>query len=148
MSKPNKRKNAKTVYKKMMKKPAHSIISNQDKLEKLEAKENVAIPWHPTIIPPSQKYLETMKYIKEKKFFIDAASGFKVYWNMIKEFHVTNKDTPVLLCEIIYKDKEGNIQPPKKKVYHIVRFNKSEIVGLNSKNVNIWMLKTVKMDLK
>ena len=31
MSKPNKRKNAKTVYKKMIKKPAHSIISNQDK---------------------------------------------------------------------------------------------------------------------
>lgn len=149
MSKPNKRKNAKTMYKKMMKKkPVHPIISNQDKIETLEKKEETAVPWHPVIVPPSQKYLETMKYIKEKKFFIDASNGFKVYWNTIKEFHVNGKDTPVLLCEIVYKDKDGNPQPPKKKVYHIVRYNPLEIVGLNSKNVNIWMMRTVKMDLK
>lgn len=147
MSKPNKRKNAKTVYKKMMKKPAQTIISNQDQIEKSEKAKNIKVPWHPIVVPPTQKYLETMKYIKEKKFFIDAASGFKVYWNTIKEFHVTDKDTPVLLCEIVYKDKEGNTQP-KKKVYHIVRYNPIEIVGLNSKNINIWMLKTVKIDLK
>ena len=144
MSKPNKRKNAKTVYK--SKRPVHPIISTQDRIEKMEKKDDIKVPWHPVIVPPTQKYLETMKYIKEKKFFIDAATGFKVYWNTIKEFHVSGNDTPVLLCEIIYKDKDGKPTPPKKKIYHIVRYNPQEIVGLNSKNTNIWAMKTVKMD--
>lgn len=145
MSKPNKRKNAKTVYKKTTtRRPVHDIISNKDK----EEKQSVQVPWHPVIVPPTEKYLETMRYIKEKKFFVDAATGFKVYWTTIKEFHVTNTDTPVLLCEIVYKNKEGVPQPPKKKVYHIIRYNPTEIVGLNSKNINIWMMKTVKMNTK
>lgn len=135
--------NKKPTYRKQ-KKP--SVISTQDRIKKIEKKmeQNAEVtPFHPVIVPPSEKYADTIRYIKQKKFFIDAATGMKVYLDSIKEFHVDKNDVPVLLCKIVFKDRDDKPKAPQTKVYRIIRYNSDEIVGLNSKNTNIWVLNNV-----
>ena len=122
----------KPMYKKKPKKP---IITTEDKI-----KENNI---EPVVVEASDRYAETIKMIKDKGYFIEASSGYKIFFNDIKEFHSDSKnDTPVLVCLRKSKTKQGGIIE-NKIVYRIVRYNKDEIIGLKSNNINIWQMRVV-----
>ena len=121
----------KPVYKKKPKKPA--IITTEDVKKDIE----------PVVIEASDKYAETIKMIKDKGYFIEASSGYKVFFNDIKEFHSDSKnDTPVFVCIRKSKTKQGGIIESR-IVYRIIRYNKDEIIGLRSNNINIWQMRVV-----
>lgn len=127
----------KPVYKKKPKvvKPRTKPISTEEHMQK----EN---DFHPVFMNPSEKYIETIKGIFKKGYFVDAQYGNRVFTNNILEYHIDRKkDIPVLLCEVKYKNKQGDICSAK-KVFRVVRFNENEIIGMNSTNINIWMMAT------
>lgn len=146
----NKKKGQKPVYKKKKKAPIISTETRQQRLEKKqEQNPNIEqAPFHPVVIPPTEKYRTTIECIFKKGYFVDALSGIRVFAQSIKEFHVDKTDVPVLLCSVkVGKSENGNlVTHMKDRVFRIVRYNEKEIVGLNSKNVNIWMMKLVKVD--
>lgn len=121
----------KPIYKKKPKKP--TIITTEDKVKEIE----------PVVIEASDKYAETIKMIKDKGYFIEASSGYKIFFDDIREFHSDSKnDTPVLVCMKKSKTKQGGIIESK-IVYRIIRYNKDEIIGLKSNNINIWQMRVV-----
>lgn len=128
----------KPVYKKKKKEPVVPISTP----ERVQKDAN----FKPTIVQPSEKYLKTLRYIKKKKYFIDAQFGTRVFWESIMEFHVDKKDVPVLLCDAKYRNKKGDLVN-ERKVYRIVRYNEKEIVGIVSANINPWMAKTVDVSI-
>ena len=136
--KPKKKNNNKPFTKPMYKKKPkkQEIITTEDKATEIE----------PVIVEASDKYAETIKMIKDKGYFIEASSGYKIFFNDIKEFHSDSKnDTPVLVCLRKSKTKQGGILE-NKIVYRIIRFNKDEIIGLKSNNINIWQMRLVNVD--
>jgi hypothetical protein len=124
----------KPVYKKKKKEPVVPISTTE------RAQKDTS--FKPTVVQPSEKYLNTLRYIKKKKYFIDAQFGTRIFWESIMEFHVDRKDIPVLLCDAKYRNKKGDLVN-ERKVYRIVRYNEKEIVGIVSANINPWMAKTV-----
>lgn len=127
-------KGKKPVYRKK-KEAKQTPISNKEFTEKHK-------DFKPSIVEPSEKYISTIQAIKNKKFFVDAQFGNKIFWESILEFHVDKKDVPVLLCNAKYRNKRGDLVS-EKKVYRIIRYNEKEIIGINSQNINIWMSKTI-----
>ena len=99
-----------------------------------------------TIIEPTQKYIDTVNFIKKKKFFVDAEYGTRVYFDNIIEFRVDGKDIPVFVAKVKYKDKKGNIQD-RVKVYRIIRYNENQIVGMPTQNHNYCVLKSVNISV-
>jgi predicted transcriptional regulator YheO len=100
------------------------------------------------LVDPSEKYAKTMELIKAKGFFVDAQYGNRIRFTQIEEFHVDNKDgrdVPVLVCNIQYKNKAGDTVR-RRSVYRIVRYNDKEIIGMNSRNMNVYVLNRVKVD--
>ena len=91
------------------------------------------------VVKPTEKYAQTIKFLKSKRFFVDANTGQRIPYIAIKEFHATMKkaDIPILVCNVKYKSKDGHTSE-ETKVFTIIRYNEQEIIGLNSKNVNIW----------
>ena len=138
VNKKNNKDFKKPVYKKKKKEPKVPISTAE------HANKNA--DFKPTIVQPSEKYLKTLRFIKKKKYFIDAQFGTRVFWESILEFHVDRKDVPVLLCDAKYRNKKGDLVN-EKKVYRIVRYNEKEIVGITSANINPWMSKTVDMSI-
>jgi hypothetical protein len=128
----------KPVYKKKKKEPVVPISTTE------RAQKDTS--FKPTVVQPSEKYLKTLRYIKKKKYFIDAQFGTRVFWESIMEFHVDRKDIPVLLCDAKYRNKKGDLVN-ERKVYRIVRYNEKEIVGIVSANINPWMAKTVDVSI-
>lgn len=127
----------KPVYKKKPKAPKPRVkpISTEDHIKK-EA------DFHPVFMNPSEKYVETIKALFKKGFFVDAQYGSRVYTNGILEYHIDRKkDIPVLLCEVKYKNKQGDLCSTK-KVFRIIKYNDNEIIGMNSTNINVWMMAT------
>lgn len=127
----------KPIYKKKEKKQK-PIITNE--LRVIKDKE-----FKPELVEPSEKYIETYKALKKKGFFISAKYGDKIQFTTIKEFHVATKnDVPYVVCENRKSCPQGGVSITK-KLYKLVRFNDQEIVGLESRNSNPWMMKTVKL---
>ena len=135
----NNKFNKKPVYKKN-KKPTtpKSPITSKD----VQDKKNL----EPKIVEPSEKYLETIRCIKRKGFFVDSRNGGRIMFKDIIEFHVKDKDIPVVIIQTSSKSKYGGISIVK-KVYNIVRYNPEEIIGRVTKNINPWMLPLVNLDM-
>lgn len=133
-------KGAKPVYKKNKAKPVRKDpISNEVRSQKEPS-------FHPVFMQPTEKYAVIIKDLFKKGFFVDAQYGTRVYANNVKEFHVDGKhDIPVVLAEVKYRNKNGDICT-NKKVFRIIRYNADELVGMNSQNINIWMMPTVQVD--
>ena len=127
----------KPIYRKKNKvvKPRTKPISTEDYMKK-------EVEFHPVFMNPSEKYADTIKAIFKKGYFVDAQYGNRVFTNNILEYHIDRKkDIPVLLCEVNFKNKQGDICSAK-KVFRIVKYNENEIIGMNSANINIWMMAT------
>lgn len=127
---------AKPVYKKKPK----EIITIKDIQQKKKKDENIC---KITYVEPSDKYKDTINYLIKKGFFVAAKTGEKINLNSIIEFHVhTKNDVPVVVTEITKPSKYGGISKFK-RVYKIVRFNEEEIVGIQYKITNPWIMKTI-----
>ena len=130
-----------TYRKKKKAPPKRAIIGTEERMKMKDIKKE---EFHPIIVRASDKYLKTIEFIRNKKFFVDAQYGNKVYAENILEYHVDKKDVPVLVCNAKYRNKKGDLVS-EKKVYRIIRYNEKEIIGISSQNINIWMMKTVSL---
>lgn len=103
--------------------------------------------YHPKdmLVNPSDKYADTMRFLKSKGYFIDAEYGTRVRFESIKEFHVDKKGVPVVLATANYHNKKGDLVS-KNKVYRIIRYNEKQIVGMVTENRAYSVLPKVRVD--
>lgn len=138
----------KIKYKKKKVEPTVEEEVKQEVIEeqKSTSEETKKLRSEPKIVQPSEKYKAIVEALRRKTFFVDARFGNKIHFNNITDFRTDKKDVPTVVVVMKVRNRQGETKEIT-KIFRIIKYNDNEIIGMNSRNFNYYVLPKVDVDM-